>query len=189
MIRELSFIDFSNLFPHASDKNLEKYHEPFNKTIQKYNINTPVRIASFCAQLEVESGSLYYVEEIADGSAYEYRKDLGNLAEEALTAAHNKGTTTGKFYKGRGLLQITGFYNYKEVGKALELDLINHPELLKDPLNACLSAGWYWSTHDCNSLADVGLFGKITKVINGGFNGAKERTAAFGRNKKYFGVM
>ena len=45
----------------------------------RYGINaTPARPAQFLAQLVVESGALRYVREIADGSAYEGRADLGN---------------------------------------------------------------------------------------------------------------
>jgi len=176
------------LMPHASEKNVEKFLIPLCTAMQKYRINTPPRIAAFLAQLEVESGSLYYVEEIACGSAYEKRKDLGNLCEEALSAAHSKKSTTGKFYKGHGLIQITGFYNHKECGKALELDLVNEPTLLCEPEYAAASAAWFWDTHGCNELADVGLFGKITKVINGGYNGAEERLKAYGRNKKILSV-
>lgn len=189
MITELTEDDVKHLFPFASKANVSKFTQPLNDTINKYQINTPYRISAFCAQLEVESGSLHYVEEIADGSAYEYRKDLGNLEQEALDAAHKVGKTTGRFYKGHGLIQITGFYNHKECGEALGLDLINHPTLLTQPEYAALSAGWFWNTHNCNALADINMFGKITKVINGGFNGGKERAMAFCRNKKYYGVL
>jgi putative chitinase len=51
------------------------------------------------------------------------------------------------------------------------------------------SAGWYWNTHGCNELADVNMFGAITKKINGGYNGAKERLAAYVRNKKTLGIV
>ena len=42
------------------------------------NINTVRRAAMFAAQLRHESGGLRWMEEIADGSAYEWRGDLGN---------------------------------------------------------------------------------------------------------------
>lgn len=174
---------FKKLFPFSSAEDREKYLEPFNIVIEKYEINTCSRLAAFCAQVEVESGSLHYVEEIADGSAYEFRKDLGNLTKEAIAAAHAKGSTTGKFYKGHGLIQVTGYYNHKEVGLALDIDTVNKPELLTEPLYAVLSAGWFWYFRNCNDLADIGNFSAITKRINGGFNGSRERIAAYSRNK------
>lgn len=83
-----------------------------------------------------------------------------------------------------GLIQITGFYNHKNCGKALGLDLVNEPELLTIPENACRSAAWFWKTHGCNELADISNFSRITKVINGGFNGAEERAKFYSICKK-----
>jgi len=176
------------LFPNSSEKNRIKYLDSLNFALEKYLINTPARVAAFLAQLEIESGSLHYVEEIASGSAYEHREDLGNLLPEALAAAHLNGSTTGKFYKGHGLIQITGYYNHKQCGEALGIDLINNPKLLCEAKYACLSAAWFWNTHGCNDLADVGLFGAITKKINGGFNAAEERLKAYHKNKKLLGI-
>lgn len=89
-----------DMIPYASDALRDKYLSPLNKAMEEFEINTTLRIAAFIAQITHESGSLHYVEEIASGSAYEFREDLGNLEPEALKAAHAKGTTTGKFYKG-----------------------------------------------------------------------------------------
>jgi putative chitinase len=185
---ELTATLLGQLFPHASAHNIELYCTPLAKAMEEWKINLPIRVAAFLAQLEVESGSLHYAEEIASGEAYEYRDDLGNLEAEACAIAHANYTTTGRFYKGRGLLQITGFYNYKRCGDALHLELIRKPRLLLEPTNACRSAAWYFSSHGCNELADNNLFGGITKVINGGFNGAEARNSAFARNKRVLGV-
>lgn len=173
-----------DMIPMAQEKNIYKFYEPLQAAMKEFHIDTPARMAAFIAQIAHESGSLYYVEELSDGSAYEYRKDLGNLDKEALEIAHANGTTTGHFYKGHGLLQITGYYNHKECGEALHLDLVRHPELLLEPLNACRSAAWFWNVHGLNDLADVGMFGKITHKINAGFNGAAERLSNYARCKK-----
>jgi putative chitinase len=170
--------------PQATDRLRIEALEPLNTTLEKYKIDTRQRIAAFLAQITHESGSFRYVEEIASGEAYEYRKDLGNLMPAALTAAHSKGTTTGRFYKGRGWIQITGYYNYKELSKALEVDFVNNPEILCEMPYAALSAGWFWNTHNCNALADVDRFSAITKVINGGYNGREERLRLYRKNLK-----
>ncbi len=170
--------------PYANDRLRIAALKPLNTTLEKYQINTLERIAAFLAQITHESGNLHYVEEIANGSAYEYRKDLGNLQQDALNAAHNAGTTTGKFYKGRGWIQITGFYNYKELAKAFNIDCINNPGLIATMPYIALSAGWFWNTHNCNALADVDAFTKITKTINGGYNGKEERLKYYRNNLK-----
>lgn len=42
----------------------------------------------------------------------------------------------GRRFCGRGLIQITGRANYAIAAVALDLDLLNHPELLEQPEHA-----------------------------------------------------
>lgn len=158
----------------AKAKRAEVY-TPFMEACKEFNINTHWRFAAFLAQALHESGSFHYVEEIASGNAYTKRKDLGNLEPEAIRIAEANDMETGAFYKGHGFIQITGFYNHKACGTALNLDLINKPKLLCETVNACRSAAWFWKTHECNALADEKEFVKITKKINGGINGLEDR--------------
>lgn len=153
------------------------YAAPLTTAMTEYAINTPKRKAAFLAQVAHESGSLKYVREIADGSAYEGRADLGNTQPG-----------DGPKYRGRGLIQITGRHNYAKCGKALGLDLVANPELLEQPLNACRSAGWFWSANNLNSFADDDAFGTLTKRINGGFNGLDDRLRGWLTARKALGV-
>ncbi len=134
------------------------------KALDEFDISTNLRIAAFLAQIAHESGSLTYLQEIASGAAYEGRADLGNTQPG-----------DGVRYKGRGLIQITGRANYLKCGEALGLDLIANPNFLTAPDPAAKSAAWFWKTHGCNELADTQNFDAITKKINGGLNGKKER--------------
>lgn len=141
-----------------------------NETFTKYEINTKVRQCHFLAQVLHESGSFRYTEEIASGVAYEGRADLGNTQPG-----------DGKKFKGRGNIQITGRFNYDLIGKAFNIDLLTHPELLKQYPLAALSAGWYWNSRNLNSKADAGDFIGITKKINGGLNGLADRQLWFNK--------
>lgn len=158
-------------------KNIDVFLEPLQKTLEKYQINTPQRIACFLAQIAHESGSLRYVKEIASGEAYEGRKDLGNIY-----------VGDGVKFKGRGLIQITGRANYEALGKHLGVDLIAKPELLEQPLYAALSAGWFWDKRKLNALADITNFEKITRLINGGLNGYEDRLKYLETAKKVLNV-
>lgn len=158
--------------PYASKVAIDNFINPINQTLDKYRINTPLRIAAFIAQIAHESGSLRYEKELASGDAYEGRKDLGNIH-----------SGDGRKYKGRGLIEITGETNYELVSKALGQDFVNHPELLEQPIYAALSAGWFWDTHNLNHLADNSCFTIITKTINGGLNGLQEREQFYERAK------
>ena len=142
--------------PFATDDNIQKFIDPLNSAMDKFQINTTRRQAAFLAQLAHESGSLKYVEEIASGEAYEGREDLGNI---------HPGD--GKRYKGRGLIQITGRSNYFQVGRALDYDFVAHPEKLELPGAAAMSAGWFWFERGLNKYADIDSFLKISIKING----------------------
>jgi putative chitinase len=173
MITQLTKNNLKNCMPQATDKNIDKFFDPLWAAMQKYEINTALRMAHFLAQLAHESGSLRYVEELASGEAYEGRKDLGNTQPG-----------DGKRFKGRGLIQITGRYNYEDVGKALGYDFINHPEDLEKPGAASYSAAWFWHDRELNKFADIDAFRTITKKINGGFNGLQDRLDHLNRCKK-----
>lgn len=152
--------------PAATWANIDKFLSPLNQAMEDHNINTPMRIAHFLAQIAWESGSLKYVEEIASGSAYEGRKDLGNTEPG-----------DGVRFKGRGLIQITGRANYKKYGDSLGLDFTHDWKwrLVAEPFYAADSAAWFWETHGLNELADKDEFTKITKIINGSTITVKKR--------------
>jgi putative chitinase len=148
---------------------------------QRYNINTPARVAAWLGQLAHESGGLHYWEEIASGAAYEGRVDLGNT---------HPGD--GKRYKGRGPIQITGLANYKKAGAELEIDLINHPEQAASVPTGCLIAAWYWADKRLNQLADEDTedaYRRITRRINGGYNGWQDRLTYWRRARQALGMV
>ena len=120
------------------------------------------------ANMMHETCNFIYMQEIADGWAYEGRSDLGN------TSAGD-----GPRYKGAGVLQLTGKYNYSRLAKG-----INDPKVMdgvdyvanvypftsasvwikeNDLLNVCLNQG----------------FDACCRRINGGWNGYDDRLAKY----------
>lgn len=156
------------IMPTARRVKAEAYAEPLRKAMLDAAICTVPRVTMFLAQVAHESGSLNFVRELwgptEQQRGYEGRVDLGNTQPG-----------DGSKFRGRGLLQITGRANYAECGKALGLDLINHPELLETPDGAALSACWFWKTRGLNAVADKGDFIALTKRINGGTTGLAAR--------------
>lgn len=148
-----------------------------NTAMLRYQIVGAKRVAAFVAQIGHESGQLVYVREIwgptPAQAKYEGRADLGNTQPG-----------DGSKFRGRGLIQITGRANYKACGEALDMDLINQPELLEKPQHACMSAAWFWASRGLNTLADEGKFDTITRRINGGLNGLADRQALYARALK-----
>ncbi|MGF6116719.1 putative chitinase [Janthinobacterium lividum] len=146
---------------------------PLNAAMAEFDIDTPLRQASFLAQVGHESGQLRYVRELASGAAYEGRADLGNVI-----------AGDGVRFKGRGLLQVTGRANYAACGVALGLDLLAAPQLLEQTTAACRSAGWFWQSRGLNRLTDAGDQERVTRRINGGLNGLAERLALYAAARK-----
>lgn len=162
------------IMPLASSADIETYCAPLNKVLSDFDIINTSRAAAFIAQIAHESGSLRYKEEIASGAAYEGRTDLGNTQPG-----------DGKRFKGRGLIQLTGRANYRACGEALKLPLEANPELvIKDPYTNAAVAGWYWDSRNINPVADVGDFQRVTRLINGGLNGYRDRVQFWERAKK-----
>jgi len=135
-------------------------------------ITTLRRAQYFLAQVGHESLSLKYFEEIADGSAYEGRRDLGNTHQG-----------DGRRFKGRGPIQLTGRTNYTNFSNWLgQGDLfVRKPELVERYDYGFLAAVFYWSTPHgplgarLNVYCDKADFKALTKAINGGLNGYDDR--------------
>jgi putative chitinase len=151
---------------------------PLADAMHEFQINTPHRVAAFLAQVAHESGELRWLRELSDGLQYEGRLALGNSQPG-----------DGPRYKGRGLLQATGRAQYEKIGRALGLDLIDHPELLEEPAPASRSAGWIWAIEkNLNPPADLDEFAAITQRINGGFNGIDSRIKYWLRGREIEGL-
>lgn len=164
------------IMPLAKNR-VDKYINYINGYCDKFQINTPMRMAHYLAQIAHESAELRYTKELASGRAYEGRKDLGNVH-----------AGDGVKFKGRGLIQITGRANYEAYKNYCKFDVVSTPELLERPLGAVKSSMWWWQNHGLNELADDDDVLAITKVINGGTNGLEDRKQYLERAFKVFGL-
>jgi putative chitinase len=155
------------VMPLSSYDQANTFATPLAAAMLAHKINSPLRQAHFLAQLGHESGSLRYTAELASGSVYEGRLDL-----------HNTQPGDGPRFKGRGLIQITGRFNYTNYGHDRGQDCITglNPTLLAtDPNLAADCSGWFWTTRHLNELADKDDLITITTRINGGANGLDDR--------------
>jgi putative chitinase len=103
---------------------------------------------------------------------------LANTVYSNRMGNGDQATGEGWKYRGRGIFQLTGRANYMAAGEALGRPYKYQPELVSQPPDAVLTAGWYWDTSGCNEMSDVA---KITKRINGGLHGLAERKAIYAR--------
>ncbi|MEW6381869.1 MAG: glycoside hydrolase family 19 protein [bacterium] len=159
----------------ATSVNIARYYNALNLKMIESQITTPLRRAHFLAQIAHESGDLRYSEEVASGEAYEGRLDLGNTQPG-----------DGKRFKGRGLIQLTGRFNYKKYGDARGIDYTtddNAKLLAADPYTAVDVSCWFWVKNNLNSLADRDDIMAVTKAVNGGYIGLEDRKAKLARAK------
>lgn len=173
----------------------QKWLDPLNETLQKYQINTPLRIAAFVGQCQHESGNFQLLQENLNYSADSLMRIWGSrfpTKEEADKYHRNPEKIANKVYggrmgntedgdgwkyRGRGIKQLTGKENYRNCGNALGVDLVENPDLLLEPKYACLSAGWFYNKHNLNDLADKQDYETMTRRINGGLIGLDDRKA------------
>lgn len=180
----ITLVQLEEIFP-GGRKRLPLYLGILNKYLEKYSINTPLRISAFLAQVGHESMEFRFTRELGGDSylnkMYDTRKDLGNTGAK---------DGDGALYCGRGLIQVTGKANYEAMSKKLFGDtrLLKTPSILQEPEWAVASACQFWGDKKLNELADKGEFKKITKLINGGYNHLEERQEYYERAKKALGI-
>jgi putative chitinase len=147
-------------------------------TLERYSIDTPLRIAHFTAQVTHECAGFRTTEEFASGAAYEGRADLGNVRPG-----------DGVRYKGRGLLQLTGRANYARVGAALGLPLEAQPGRAAEPVLSLEIACVYWRDRQIDGPADRDDLVAATRRVNGGLYGLAERRRYLLRAKAALAAM
>ncbi|MEG4534344.1 DUF4231 domain-containing protein [Microcoleus sp. D2_18a_D3] len=149
---------------NAPSDRLRQLASSVNDVLNHYQINTPLRICHFIAQVAHESDCFNAMEEYASGEDYEGRDDLGNTQPG-----------DGVRFKGRGLMQLTGRANYADFSKAMNKDFIAQPQLVGQIPFAIWVAGWYWDTRHLNEYADRDDLEGVTLRVNGGYNGLEDR--------------
>lgn len=167
----------------------------FNETFDRWGIKTPRQQAAFLGQCGHECGNFTKLEEglsyAADRLMKIWPKRFPNM-EVANKYARNpkalanyvyanrmgnrdEASGDGYRFRGSGWLQLTGHDNFYHASKACGFDYVMNPDLVRTPQHAAMTAGWFWSTHDCNRLAEIGDNLALTKKINGGTIGLNDR--------------
>jgi putative chitinase len=176
----LTVRDLLEIVPKLGPKKAATLLKPLQIAMMEAQIDTPARQAAFLAQLAHETGGFKWFRELGPDTyfeKYEGREDLGNTEEG-----------DGLRFKGRGFIQITGRANYTRAGKALGLDLVSNPTLAETPEVGARVAAWYWSSRNLNKYADRGDFITLTRRINGGLQGLRDRQTYYARAKKALGA-
>lgn len=114
-------------------------------------------------------------------------KSLANAAYGGRMGNGPESTGDGYLYRGRGWLQITGKANYEVIRDIVRKrfqdapDFVSNPDALLETRWAAIAAAAYWDYHGLNEQADSQNFERITKAINGGTYGLKDRQDRYKR--------
>jgi putative chitinase len=169
--------------------------------VDKFEINTPLRLAHFLAQCGHESGGFKVVSEnlnygaaglqsifkkyFTAESAKEFERKpekIANIVYANRMGNGNQASGEGYKFRGRGYIQLTGKDNYTAFDKTVEDDILASPDLVatKYPL---LSAAWFFHKNGLHKIADEGatdaVVTKVTKRVNGGTIGLPDRIKHF----------
>lgn len=165
-----------------------QFAEPLAIACSRFDIDTPARLAGFVAQCRVESANFTVLEENLRYRSPEvldrtFRsvvglEDAARLVKAGPQAIANRvyagrlgngdeASGDGWRYRGRGLKQLTGRANYADAARALARPYVERPDLVAMPLDACLTAAWFWHTIKGNLLADSAQWDAITRAVNG----------------------
>ena len=168
-----------------------------DEVIKTYKISNPNRLAHFLAQCGHESNNFKAVIENLNYSeegllkvfpkyfdkntakSYARRQEMiANMVYGGRMGNGDKNSGDGWRYKGRGFIQLTGKINYKAFGDYIGVNVCADPNLIaiKYPLS---SAAWYFEKRKiwqvCDEGIDIETIKKVTKLVNGGYNGLEDR--------------
>ena len=198
-------MDIQKLKGHVPDTVLTQIPE----VMEKFQINTPLRLCHFLAQCGHESNNFKAVSENlnygakglmgifkkyfpTEALALEYERKPEKIANKVYANRMENGDEAsgdGYKFRGRGFIQLTGKTNYKAFDKVVSEDILANPDLVatKYPL---LSAAWFWDSRKLNADADKGagddVVTAITKKVNGGTIGLDDRIKHF---KEFYGLL
>jgi putative chitinase len=169
--------------------------------VTKYNIDKPLRLAHFMAQIAHESGNFKAVRENLNYSAegllktfpkYFNAQNVGQYARNPEKIASrvyanrmgngDEASKEGFSFRGRGYLQLTGKDNYSAFSKFIGEDCVANPDLVatKYPMD---SAIWFFDKNKLWEICDKGatrdIVTLVTKRVNGGTHGLDDRISKF----------
>jgi putative chitinase len=175
----------------------------------KFEINTPLRLAHFLAQCGHESGGFRLVKENLNYSAKglqgifkkyfptaalaeQYARKPEKIANKVYGNRMGNGPEAsgdGAKYCGRGYIQLTGKTNYQAFFKSIGADVNTDPTLVATQYPLA-SAAWFFSKNGLHKIADGGatdaVVTSVTKRVNGGTIGLADRIKHF---KEYYHLL
>jgi len=174
----------------------DEWYDAMCEILPLWSINTPSRVAGFIAQCGHESRNFTVLTENLNYSASaldkifskyfsragrdanQYHRKPRAIANVIYANRMDNGSTEsgdGWRFRGGGILQLTGRYNYTEFGKAVDMTPEQAVDYVRTKKGALDSACWFWDTNNINKYCDAHDIKGMTRRINGGYIGLEDR--------------
>jgi|688.fasta_scaffold68120_6 predicted chitinase len=138
-----------------------------------------IELAQFMAQTNHESWDFSRLKEKGMGKGYFAKKYDPKHSPKTAKILGNKNVGDGEKYHGRGFIQLTGRDNYRMAQTALNIPLLQQPELAERPDIAAKIAIWYWQTRVKPHINNFNDTKAVTQKINPAMRGLQDRHAKF----------
>jgi putative chitinase len=137
--------------------------DPLSAAMALYAIDSPLRQAAFLAQCGHESGRFQWLRELWGPTS---TQKLYEPPSEKAKQLGNTQAGDGFRFRGGGLIDVTGRYNFRVMGQKIGVDLEGNPDQIAQPSPACLSAAQFWTDRNLNAFIDVGDIWSISRAVN-----------------------
>ena len=172
------------------------WYEAMLEILPLWEVNTIERVAMFIAQCGHESAGFRVLTENlnysakalntifpkyfrrAGRNANDYHRQPEKIANVIYANRMDNGDSDsgdGWRFRGGGILQLTGRYNYTQFAKAMEMTAEEAVDYVRTKKGALDSACWFWDTNNINKWCDDMDVVGATKRINGGTIGLDDR--------------
>jgi putative chitinase len=172
------------------------WYEAMLEILPLWEVNTIERVAMFIAQCGHESAGFRVLTENLNYSAKalntifpkyfrragrdanDYHRQPEKIANVIYANRMDNGDSDsgdGWRFRGGGILQLTGRYNYTQFAKAMEMTAEEAVDYVRTKKGALDSACWFWDTNNINKWCDDMDVVGATKRINGGTIGLDDR--------------
>lgn len=188
-------------FPTARASDLIPWIEPLRAACNEFGIDTVRELASFLANISVESNDLRNTSEslnysiqgllntfgrhrISSADCQRFGRAPGRPAQQREIANRlyggewgrkNLGNTQpndGWDFRGGGIKQITGRRNYQRLADYLRMPLSQVRDyIVNNREGSCRAAGWFWKSHNLDAKAATPGVEDDRRAINGGLLG------------------
>ena len=195
-------------FPANTAEELAQWVLPTRAACVRFGIDTLREIASFLANINVESAGLTRLTEnlnyssealkakfgrhrISLADADKYGRNANHPANQEMIANLLYGGEFGRKnlgnieigdgwrFRGYGPKQLTGRDNQSRFAAAMGIPIEQAPDYLRTRIGGMMGAGWFWRSHDLDAKAATPGVEDDRRAINGGTFGLADVEVIF----------